>query len=216
MRLVAISDVHEKWHNLKIPPCDILISAGDYSFHGYPNVVKHFHEWLNKQEAKHIISVQGNHEQWVEKNFEDAKRIALQACPAVHFMEEGLVEIEELKIWCSSMTPWFHDWAYNRHRGQEIKKHWDLIPSDTNILVTHGPPEGILDAIYNANGIPKGRVGCYDLRDAVKRIKPDVHIFGHIHSDYGEHHEDGTSFYNVAICDDMYLPSHPVTQIVIV
>lgn len=213
MRIVAISDVHERWKDLVIPSCDLLISAGDYSFRGKPDVVLGYHEWLDQQEAGHIISVQGNHEEWVEKNFEAAKAIAQGACPAIHFIEEGLVEIEGLKIWCSAMSPWFHDWAYNRHRGPEIKAHWDKIPEGVNILVTHGPPHGILDVVFNVDGTPKQRVGCYDLMDAVKRVKPEIHIFGHIHGSHGEVHEGGTSFYNVAICDEMYSPSNPVTKI---
>ncbi len=69
MKIVAISDVHCKWNKVVIPECDILISAGDYSFQGEPHVVVDFHKWLNKQPAKHKISVQGNHEKQVEKNF---------------------------------------------------------------------------------------------------------------------------------------------------
>jgi Icc-related predicted phosphoesterase len=213
MRIVAISDIHERWHNIAIPECDLLISAGDYSFHGSPNIVKLYHEWLDQQPATHIISVQGNHETWVEKNFGEAKKIALEACPHVHFIDEGLVEIDGIKIYCSAITPMFFNWAWNRARGEEIKAHWDMIPMDTNILISHGPPYGILDIVPWVDGTPKERVGCQDLLDAVKRIKPDLHIFGHIHHSHGEHHEDGTSFYNVSIYDERYAPSNGVTVI---
>lgn len=76
MRICAISDTHGKWNKLKIPECDILISAGDYSFRGESHMVKNFHKWLNKQDAGQIISVQGNHELWVQSNFQEAKDIA--------------------------------------------------------------------------------------------------------------------------------------------
>ena len=76
MRVVAISDVHGKWNKLTIPPCNVLVSTGDYSFRGEKHMVKDFHTWLNKQPADHIISVQGNHEVWVEQNFEEAKLLA--------------------------------------------------------------------------------------------------------------------------------------------
>lgn len=46
--------------------------------------------------------------------------------------------IDGLKIWGSPIQHEFFNWAFNRKRGKEIKKHWDLIPSDTNILITHG------------------------------------------------------------------------------
>lgn len=213
-KIVAISDVHNRWQSLKIPTCDILISTGDYSFHGEFMIVHKFHEWLNTQPAKHIISVQGNHETWVQDNFEEAKQIATKACPRVHFMEEGLVEIDGIKIWCSAWTPYFHNWAYNAVRGEEIKKHWDMIPDDTDILAVHGPPYGILDIVWDVSlTYPKERVGCHDLLEAVKRIKPDLFFCGHIHGSAGEHHEDGTSFYNTSVCDEIYCPTNPVTVV---
>lgn len=212
-KIVAISDVHNRYHNLKIPTCDILISSGDYSSRGTPDEVKNFHYWLNEQDAGHIISVQGNHELWVESNFDQAKLIAKEQCPAVNFIDEGLIEIEGIKIWCSAITPWFHDWAWNRHRGQDIQRHWDLIPLDTNILVTHGPAYGILDTVNYADGTTKnGNLGCYQLKEKIKELKDlDLHFFGHIHSSHGEKHEDGVSYYNASICDETYYPSNPVT-----
>lgn len=214
MRLVAISDVHNRWQKLVIPECDVLISAGDYSFHGEPHVVKLYHEWLNQQPAARIISGNGNHEEWVEKNFEEAKSIALTACPRVDFIEEGGVTIEDVNFWYSAITPWFNDWAYNRRPGPDIDKHWQLIPEDTDVLITHGPPYGVLDVVYYSNGVPKERVGCWNLKERIKQVKPDIHIFGHIHGSHGEVHEEGVSYYNVAICDEMYSPSNPVTSIV--
>jgi len=213
MKIVAISDTHAKWKDLKIPECDVLVSAGDYSFKGERHLVKNFHEWGQKQirdgKCKHFISVQGNHETWVEKNFQEAKELAQSVCPTVHFIDEGLVEIDGVKFWCSAIQPWFYNWAWNRHRGAEIKRHWDLIPDGIDVLVTHGPPMYVLDQLVRADGTPSGQhVGCQDLMEAVKRIKPSVHIFGHIHCGYGEAHIDGTSFYNAAICDEMYMPTN--------
>lgn len=213
IKIVAISDVHTKWNKLIIPKCDILISAGDYSFRGESHLVKDFHGWLNKQDATHIISVQGNHELWVENNFKEAKDIALAACPRVDFLDEGLVEIDDIKIWGSAITPWFHSWAWNRH-PQEITKHWNRIPNDINILITHGPPYNILDKTIYSNGDPRLEpLGCPQLLKRIKELKDlDLHFFGHIHNPGGEqHHEDGISFYNSAICNELYLPINPIT-----
>ena len=210
MKIVAISDVHCKWNKLVIPECDILISAGDYSFLGESHVVKDFLKWLNKQPAKHKISVQGNHEKWVEKNFNEAKQIAEEACPGVHFMEEGLVEIEGLKIWTSAITPFFYNWAWNRYPGEEIQKHWDLIPSDFNIdiIVTHGPCYGILDSLLQFNGqkceYEEINLGCKQLLKKVLEIMPKAHIGGHIHPGYGIEKHYGITFVNAAICNDDY------------
>lgn len=214
MKLVMLSDTHAKWKKLVIPECDVLISAGDYSFRGERHLVKNFHEWLNKQPAKHIISVQGNHEVEVEKDFQNAKQLALSVCPRVQFIDEGEVVIDGVKFYGSAITPWFYDWAWNRWRGPDIKKHWDRIPDDTQVLITHGPPAGFLDIVYHADGMtPKERVGCMDLADRIKELKQlKLHVFGHIHGSTGETHFNGVTYINASICDEMYKPTNPVRE----
>lgn len=208
MKVVAISDVHCKWNKLIIPECDLLISAGDYSFLGEPHVVKDFHKWFSKQPAKHKISLQGNHEKQVEKNFAISKQIAEEACPGIHFIDEGLVEVEGTKIWCSAITPFFCNWAWNRYPGDEIQKHWDRIPDGMDIVVTHGPVFGILDSLMNFNGQKceweEKHLGCPQLLKRVLEVKPKLHIGGHIHPGYGMKTQDGITFINAAICDDSY------------
>ena len=96
------------------------------------------------------------------------------------YLNDSGVEIEGIKIWGSPIQPSFNDWAFNRDRGEDIKKHWDKIPSDTDVLITHGPPMGILDKTARGEA-----VGCRDLFNKVKKINPRVHAFGHIHEAYG-------------------------------
>lgn len=214
MKIAMISDVHDKFKNLVIPECDLLISAGDYSFRGEKHIVERFHAWLSKQPARHVISVQGNHETWVEKNFAEAKEIANKVAPRVHFIDEGTIEIEGVKIHCSAITPWFYNWAWNRHRGPEIKRHWDLIPDDVDVLVTHGPPHGQLDIVYYPDGMtPKERVGCIDLKERIRELKKlKLHVFGHIHGSSGETTFNGVRYVNASICDEMYMPTNPVRE----
>ncbi len=202
---MAISDTHNRHSELTIPPCHILIHAGDYSFRGSQHEIHEFYTWLNKQPAKHKVSVQGNHEVWVQKNFYEARLRAEELCPGVHFLEHGAIEIEGIKIFGSAWTPWFHDWAWNALRGQEISTYWKQIPDDTNILVTHGPPRGILDTVVRADGTPRESVGCDDLLARVKELKDlKLHIFGHIHSGSGKMQFNGVKFVNASICDEQY------------
>ena len=85
------------------------------------------------------------------------------------------------------------DWAFNRQKGAEINKHWKLIPKETDILITHGPPFGILDrTISNYNA------GCEMLLKKVNQIKPKLHVFGHIHEGYGMVEKDKTFFANAS------------------
>lgn len=211
MKIVFISDVHSKFNKIEVPKSDILISCGDYSFKGESHEVRNFHHWLNKQDATHIISVQGNHEKGVERDFGLSKQMALEKCPKVHFIDEGLIEIGGFKIWCSAITPYFHNWAWNRYRGDDIKKHWDKIPLDIDILVTHGPPMGVLDQVERFNG-PKceweiENVGCRDLLDKIQQLKQlRVHAFGHIHSGYGVIKAGDITYINASICDEQYRP----------
>lgn len=91
------------------------------------------------------------------------------------------------------------NWAFNRDRGEEIKKHWDLIPNDTDVLITHGPPFGILDeTVYSK------RTGCEELLLRVYHVQPKHHIFGHIHEDYGVLAKRETTFVNASVLDDRY------------
>lgn len=214
-KIVAISDVHGKWNKLNIPECDILISTGDYSFRGEKHMVEDFHKWLNKQDAGHIISVQGNHEVWVEKNFEQAKQIAETVCPGVHFIgDHGTITIDGIKIHGSAITPWFYDWAWNVRRGDAIANEWAKIPDDTNILLTHGPVYGILDEVPNQTINFDKHVGCEELYKRIMQlVNCKVHICGHIHHSHGQKYFNGKQFYNAAICDEQYMPTNPLTII---
>lgn len=229
MKISMISDVHEQWQNLVIPECDLLISAGDYSYRGQPQVVEEFHIWLSKQPAKHIISCQGNHEVWVEKYFNEAKERVEKIDKRIIFTAFGDYEIEGLKIHCDATTPRFHDWAWNVDRGEKIKRQWAAIPDNTNILVTHGPAYGILDRSLGRIARDTDEpLGCKDLLNRISQLqKLKLHVFGHIHGSSGMKKyyfpygmdgwlgeiielENGINFVNAAICDEYYKPTNPV------
>ena len=121
-------------------------------------------------------------------------------------MNDSGVTIHGINIWGSPITPWFYDWAFNRERGVEINKHWKLIPKNTDILITHGPPSGILDLV-NADRT----VGCEDLLKRINSIKPKVHVFGHIHEAYGSEVSGYTKFINSSILDEHYeIKNNPI------
>ena len=106
-----------------------------------------------------------------------------------------------VKIWGSPWQPEFYNWAFNLPRqGAELKAVWNMIPSDVDILVTHGPPNGHLDYVDYA----KQNVGCELLRDRIDLIKPKIHVFGHIHSSYGYKFDGTTHFFNAAVLDERY------------
>jgi len=223
LRIVAISDTHNRHNDITIPKCDILISAGDYSLKGYDGEIKRFYKWLSEQPARYVVSIDGNHEVGAELSPKNAIEIAKNECPNVILLNNKKITIEGVNLYGMPDTPYFFNWAYNRARNISeqamyniplMKDYTDKLPENTNILITHGPAYGILDELLYANGDPKGQfVGCKDLLDRINIIKPDIHISGHIHCGYGEKHINGTSHYNVSICDERYFPSNPVTVI---
>ena len=196
MRITFISDTHNQHTALHLPPADMLVHAGDFSGRGTLPEVNTFMKWLDAQPHKHKVIIAGNHDFLAERD----KTLFQSILPAgVTYLDDSGATIEGINIWGSPIQPWFHDWAFNRQRGPDIARHWELIPDDTDLLITHGPPLGILDTL--ANGTP---IGCEDLLHHVHRVKPRIHVFGHIHEAAGQAHIDGTHYINASVLDLRY------------
>lgn len=125
--------------------------------------------------------------------------------------EEEIIKKYEIKVWGSPIQPWFHDWAFNRfiHQAQAtrkcpwIKPHWDMIPEDTEILLTHGPPQNILDEVIRG-GL---NVGCPHLAKRIKETQVKLHLFGHIHEGRGFIYDGPVTYVNGSSLDHMYWPA---------
>ena len=190
MKIVSLSDTHG--NTPELPDGDILIHTGDACNDGTEKELLSFLHWLSKQTHKHKLFVPGNHEKEVDNNRtlwqEHAATLGVTLC------YDGMVNIEGIDIWCCSYTPEFYDWAFMLDEEQ-LKAYWQGVEETPHILVTHGPPYGILDASGSRN------VGCKALREWLFReptYMPDLHIFGHIHESVGELRGHSTDFYNVA------------------
>jgi len=199
MKIVCISDTHNQHRGLTMPDADMVIHSGDISGMGRITEVDEFLLWFSNLPFRFRIFIAGNHDWLFEKNPEIAKKL-LNDYPNIIYLEDSGVEIEGIKIWGSPVQPEFYDWAFNRKRGAEIKKHWDLIPSDTDVLITHGPPHKILDI----TPMTKEHKGCEELLSKVAEIKVKWHIFGHIHSASGIYETEHTTFINASVLDDNY------------
>jgi hypothetical protein len=105
-----------------------------------------------------------------------------------------------IKIWGSPWQPEFHNWAFNLPRGERIKEKWDMIPMNTDILITHGPPMGKLDYVPYDNV----NVGCEELLIRIQEVKPKIHVFGHIHEGYGYVFDGNTHYINAAVLNGRY------------
>jgi Icc-related predicted phosphoesterase len=194
-----ISDTHNRHDRCACEGGDILMHAGDATGHGETNEIVEFLDWFSEQDYKHLIMIPGNHDFGFEKGPTECRTM----CEArgITLLNDSGVTVEGVNIWGSPVQPWFHKWAFNRHRGADIKKHWDLIPGDTEILITHGPPRGIMD--MTGNGEP---VGCDDLLVKLSETDIKLHVFGHIHEARGIQYDGQRTYVNAAFLNRMYCP----------
>ena len=206
-RIVVISDTHSKHSSLVLPDGDILVHCGDFCGRGQYQDALRFIGWFQSQPHKHKIFIAGNHdlvfEQGSHYDINLLTNILLNT--DTHYLNDSGVTICGLNFWGSPVQPRFFNWAFNRDRGEDIKKHWDKIPEGTDFLITHGPPYGILDEAPRVGGFDN--VGCKDLLDAVKRIKPRIHAFGHIHYSGGQTFPMvgyPTTCVNASVVDEQY------------
>lgn len=188
MRIWIISDPHGKHGFIQIPDgIDMVICAGDIGTVREPalnaNLVLDFLDWYKSlTHIRHKILIAGNHDTSIQAGL--VKRSDMDK--SITYLEHESVTIEGIKIFGSPYTPSFGSgWAYNVPRGK-LDIYWKEIPTDTDILVTHGPPKGILDLTQydsrdGADGQSYFQCGCKSLLNRVKTIQPRYHIFGHIH-----------------------------------
>lgn len=208
-RIVAFSDTHGSHLGLKVPDGDILVHCGDLCSHGAMQDAMHFVRWFSTHPHKHKVFIAGNHDWVFEKNAAMMESILRLEFPNVHYLNDSGMEIEGLKFWGSPMQPRFFNWAFNRDRGEDIKRHWDMIPADTDVLITHGPPHGFCDEVYRVGFAITEHVGCRDLLDATLRIAPKLHLFGHIHYSGGQTYlAPKTTYANVSVLNEQYVVEH--------
>jgi len=210
-KIVLISDTHNQHNKLTINPCDILIHCGDATGQGRESEIRNFAKWFDKQPAKHKLFSPGNHELYFEKYLPLSRTWFEEECPTGKILINESIEVEGIKFYLSPITPSFFNWAFMKDRGQAIANHWKNIPDDTQFLITHGPPKGILDYVpfddFNA--------GCEDLLTRILELKNlKHHAFGHLHTPGGQQvvHNDIT-FINCAVCNEDYYPMNKIMEI---
>lgn len=199
MKIATISDTHWKFNEIEVPECDILLHAGDVSGRGRDDEITDFLDWYASQPATYKVLIAGNHDfgfekkpEWCEEQCKKRGIIYLNdSGTTIKDFDTG----EEIKIWGSPVQPAFCDWAFNRARTEEssenpydnmnfghdfIGPHWDLIPGDTDILITHGPAYQRLDKCSHGE-----EVGCELLLEKIEKLGIKMHVFGHIHEARG-------------------------------
>lgn len=198
MKILFLSDTHSQHRKLKdLPNADIVIHSGDISKMGKEHEVEDFMRWFCALDYPHKIFIAGNHDFFFEN--ETPKSIKRFLNENTIYLHNSTVEIEGINIWGSPYTPTFFNWAFNLDRGKDIAEAWRNIPIDTDILVTHGPPFGVLDRTISGLN-----VGCEELIKKIEEVKPKYHLFGHIHEDYGIFKNAQTTFINGSVLNERY------------
>jgi Icc-related predicted phosphoesterase len=204
MRIVCISDTHEQERSVVIPPCDLLIHAGDITYTGDLHKLAAFDDWCETLPLpkERIVVCAGNHDISLEKTPEVAAHAFLNCT----YVRDATISVDCVKIYMSPWQPRFNDWAFNLDRGStELAAKWEAIPNDTDIVVTHGPPYGFGDLTADGR-----HVGCELLLQRLRQARPRFHVCGHVHEGYGLYETDfGTTVVNASVCNARYQPVNP-------
>lgn len=212
MIIDCISDLHGHYPDLE--GGDLLIVAGDLTARDLPGEYAMFHHWLWDQNYRIKIFIAGNHDGGLAQY---RKSAGMTSCEEI-YLEDSAVEIDGLKIWGTPWTPPFCDW-YFMAKTEKRKEIFEAIPNDIDILVSHGPPWGLLDTCYDWDEGKIINVGCHHLRIALERIRPKLHVYGHIHEGYGQilfkHQGPNTICVNASHMDKNYKPVNKPIRIIL-
>lgn len=186
--LCLIADTHRRHRELTIPPCDILIHAGDLCNFREDDLgtLADVDDWFASLPAKHIVCVAGNHDFPLEDYGFTFQHATL--------LRDEAIELEGHKLYGSPWCPYLSGFAHYKD-DEGLIEAWSKVPTGLDILITHTPPQGILDMPTGG----KTYLGCEHLRQALARIQPKLHVFGHIHASHGTHTTPDTTFINAAI-----------------
>ena len=200
MKIVCISDLHG--HTIPLPPGDLLLVAGDLTMTGTRFQVYEMLQYLTNGlhlYTNGIVMIAGNH----DFLFQNDPLVAEQMCKdaGITYLCESGCEIAGFKIWGSPYVPRIGDWAFGYDPYME-NRIWKRIPQDTDILLTHGAPCGVLDDIDD-----QWHIGSTGLLGEIANRGIKLHVFGHVHEGYGIATFPGTRFVNASICDAEYEPT---------
>lgn len=191
MSVVCVSDTHNSQPQL--PHADILIHAGDLTQSGSFKEVQNALDWINRQPHPHKIVVAGNHDLLLDLTCDDrpgarhaSEERAKLSWGDIVYLQDSSTEIvcgnnRKLRIYGSPMSCRHGNWAFQHSRSDGHKIWAGKVPQDTDILVTHGSPRAHLDLL---------NLGCPSLLAEIWRVKPRLHVFGHVHEGYGTENLD--------------------------
>jgi Icc-related predicted phosphoesterase len=215
-RITTISDTHNKHKSITpfLPGGDILIHSGDISSLGYKHEIESFCSWFDKIDNYELkVFIAGNHDYGFQNRIAETMEI-VNSYKWITYLQDDWVGFQktgfkEIRIWGSPWQPEFHNWAFNLPRNsKELEDKWNLIPDNTDILITHGPAWGYVDMVVGSYD----NLGCEKLIQRIEQFNPPIHISGHIHTGYGYQTNGRTHFINASVLNEQYIfTQYPLT-----
>lgn len=213
VRLVVISDTHNCHTQLVVPEGDLLVHCGDFTkSRTNKREYSDFMDWYTSLPHPTKVLIAGNRDNFMDTQASQAqgetsggtrrtRDIVTHNQDIIYLQDSGFVYQKgsvRLNVWGS---PWTKLYGKSGKAFQVLdsamEDKWSRIPPETDLLITHGPPHQVCDKNLQGEA-----VGCLYLREAVeKRVRPRVHLFGHIHEGYGVEEEEGILFVNAASMD---------------
>ncbi len=198
MKLAIISDTHGR--PFEIPECDVFIHCGDITAGGSLEETEQFMKWLRRQTQVGLsLIVPGNHDRCFQEEWLAVEDMF--ASEDVLVMIDQAIKLGDRTFYGSPWTPPFMNWFFMADE-ERLGMLYRAMPKEVDVLITHGPPRGILDTGYQ-----DPHVGSIALAEAIEWRNIKHNVFGHLHSCGGQTvqpYVDGTIYHNVAACDDAY------------
>lgn len=216
MKITAISDLHGYFP--ETPGGDLLIIAGDMTGNDKVPEWKKFFDWLRVQDYRQKVYIGGNHDNFLKQccSSQEEREILDVKPTNIEYLRDSGMEFEGLKIWGSPWTATFPGmnpdckaFTFEMYDQDLFNEKWDMIPEDTDILITHSPAFDMLDRNYD--GALCGSKGLSDRILQLKYLK--LHVCGHIHESYGQFIDaGGVIFINGSHVNKDYQPVYaPIT-----
>ena len=163
---------------------------------GAPERLKAFAQWceslLKNEIVRKVIAIAGNH----DFLFQHQPSTAREILKGITYLEDSETEWENIRIYGTPWQPWFYDWAFQLRTEGELEAKFASIPAGVDVLLTHGPPKGILDRTIRG-----ASAGSIALCERIKQVRPRLVVFGHIHESYGVLKQDDITYVNASSCD---------------
>jgi Icc-related predicted phosphoesterase len=210
LKICCISDTHSKIiPDDQIPECEVIVHTGDITNNGKIYWLQKQAEWfrhLIDTKCSHFVCISGNHDFCLDAF---RKENCEYAIPNI-FGSTRIHYLRDERLWLNFPgrtvkfygTPWTisGSWAFSEMDRMKRREIFNKIPMDTDVLLSHGPPYSILDRCDDDGQVKS--IGDLELLAAVDRVRPKLHVFGHIHDGYGETNlwgVNGTTFVNAAV-----------------